>query len=234
MLITDEYIDSLPLDPINAVLKITSDFFEFDRQNASVKERLDEYDSYLELYTFLSVYLEENRILDFEYPILEENRADNINELARFVMTVADGMQAKQSEYRMSRLRDVFRAQLTNSFSYEFTEGDIKHIQEIINDLRERITAYSGFEAGHRARLLSRLEKLQSEIHKKVSDLDRFWGMIGDGGVVIKKFGEDAKPIVDRFRELADIVWRTQARAEELPSDAKSPLLSNKEEKEEA
>jgi hypothetical protein len=76
---------------------------------------------------------------------------------------------------------------------------------------------------------LKRLESLQAEIHKRVPDLDKFWGLIGDAGVVIGKFGKDAKPIVDRIREIADIVWRTQFRAEELPSGTSSPLLEHKD-----
>jgi hypothetical protein len=76
---------------------------------------------------------------------------------------------------------------------------------------------------------LKRLESLQAEMHKRVSDLDRFWGLIGDAGVVLGKFGKDAKPFVDRIRDIADIVWRTQSRAEELPSGTSSPLLENKD-----
>lgn len=68
-------------------------------------------------------------------------------------------------------------------------------------------------------------------MHKKMSDLDRFWGLVGDAGVVLGKFGDDAKPIIDRIRVIAQIVWRTQARAEELPSDAPMELLTSNEEK---
>lgn len=77
--------------------------------------------------------------------------------------------------------------------------------------------------------LLLRLEKVQSEMHKKMSDLDRFWGLIGDAGVALGKFGTEAKPIVDRIREISEIVWRTQARAEELPSNTPLPLLAYKD-----
>jgi hypothetical protein len=83
----------------------------------------------------------------------------------------------------------------------------------------------AGIDDEHRRRLLLRLEKLQSEIHKKVSDLDRFWGMIGDAGVVMRKFGEDAKPIVDRIREMVDIVWRAQSKSEQIEEGPKVPLL---------
>lgn len=98
----------------------------------------------------------------------------------------------------------------------------------MINEIRELIANSNGLEKDHQRRLLSRLEKLQSEMHKKVSDLDRFWGLIGDAGVVLGKLGNDAKPIVDRIKEVADIVWQTQSRSEELPSGTQIPLLSDK------
>ncbi len=38
----------------------------------------------------------------------------------------------------------------------------------------------------------------------------------------------DAKPIVDRIREIADIVWQTQTRAEELRSGTSMPFLEKR------
>jgi hypothetical protein len=58
-----------------------------------------------------------------------------------------------------------------------------------------------------------------------MSSLDKFWGLIGDAGVILGKFGEDAKPFVDRFQEIAQIVWGVQARTEELQSGLRMPLL---------
>ena len=110
-------------------------------------------------------------------------------------------------------------------FCYEFSEGDLNRVQKLVNELRDQISSLSKLSDDHKRRLLARLEKLQSELHKRVSDLDRFWGMIGDAGVVLGKLGKDSKPIVDRIREISEIVWRTQARTEELPSNSPSPLL---------
>ncbi len=128
----------------------------------------------------------------------------------------------------LDKIKNRFEIEIENTFHYEFSEGDIKHIQATINTLRELISNSTKLEQDHRERLLKRLEQLQSEVHKKISDLDRFWGLIGDAGVVLGKIGTDAKPIVDRIRELAEIVWRTQARTEELPSDAPFPRLTSK------
>lgn len=95
------------------------------------------------------------------------------------------------------------------------------------------ISGSNKLEDDHQRRLLAKLEKLQSELHKKVSDLDRFWGLLGEAGVVSGKLGRDAKPIVDRIREIAEIVWRTQARSEQLPSASEFPLLEKRDDADE-
>lgn len=116
---------------------------------------------------------------------------------------------------------------LNKGFFYEFTDGDLNRIQQLINELRDQVSTSTLFDDGHKVRLLRRLETLQAEMHKKVSDVDRLWGLIGDAGIAIGKFGKDAKPFVDRIKELSQITWRTQSRAEELPSGAPNPFLEH-------
>jgi hypothetical protein len=58
-----------------------------------------------------------------------------------------------------------------------------------------------------------------------MSDLDRFWGFVGDAGVVMGKFGNDVKPLKDRIGEMMGLVWKTQAHAEKLSSGSPNPFL---------
>ncbi len=81
----------------------------------------------------------------------------------------------------------------------------------------------------HPAALLKRLERLQQEMHKKVSDLDRFWGLIGDAGVMLGKFGRDARPLVDTIKELTNCIWRAQTCSEQIEYKAMK-LLEEPEE----
>jgi hypothetical protein len=89
------------------------------------------------------------------------------------------------------------------------------------------ITCSEYLDEDMRSILLRRLEALQSELHKMMSSLDRFWGFLGDAGVALGKFGEDARPLFERVRELLEAVWRTQARAEELPTDSPLPEITD-------
>lgn len=89
---------------------------------------------------------------------------------------------------------NLFDQQLGKLPSYKLSEDDISKIQEAINGLRELISKSEFIDSGHKDRLLSRLEKLQVELHKDISDFDMFWGYIVDSGAYLGQFGENAKP----------------------------------------
>jgi hypothetical protein len=167
-------------------------------------------------------------------PNVGHNNTENLKEFIRYVAFVREAIQPLIDDEVGSNRRNQFLSAIDNKrkildkgFFYEFTDGDLKRIQTIINELREQIRESDLFEEDHRRRLLRRLETLQSEMHKKMSDVDRIWGLVGDAGIAIGKFGKDAKPFVDRIRELSQIAWKTQARAEELPSSSTNPLLES-------
>ena len=75
-----------------------------------------------------------------------------------------------------------------------------------MRELRELIRGSSLITDDHKRRLLRRLEAMHAELHKKTSDIDRFWGFIGEAGIAMRKFGEDLAPISERVLELGGIV----------------------------
>lgn len=163
-----------------------------------------------------------------EAPTLTERGQENLTLLTSYLLKeLPDVISGKMATRLLEQSIQKHNNKLKTGFYFEFTDNEVGRINEIIGELRNIISNSSLFDDGHRQRLLKRLEKLQAEIHKKVSDLDRFWGMVGDAGVALGKFGDDAKPIVDRIGELADIVWRAQSKAEGLPTKDPMPLLSH-------
>lgn len=128
---------------------------------------------------------------------------------------------------RSATRQETFSALLGRSFHYDLSEADSSRIQDLINELRALITGSTKFDEDHKRRVLGRLEHLQQELHRRLSNLDRFYGLIGDAGILLGKFGNDAKPFVDRIREIIEIVWRSQAGAEQLPASAKPALLTS-------
>lgn len=186
----------------------------------------ENYKLLLETYALLWS-LQESSLLPVKIPSITiagdvEGECKAIFQNVRRIQGEVRGLTAQRELEKLTR---QYTAALGVRFAYEFTAGDFSRLQKVLNEMRELITAAEGFEEDHRRRLLARLEKLQAELHKRVSDLDHFWGLVGDAGVALGKFGRDAKPLVDRVKEVVGIIWRTQSRAEELSSDTPLPLL---------
>ena len=227
MLFTDEFVESLREEPVRGTITLCDTVFEYLDYNNSWTD--DEFTVLLEGYSLLVEVIEAGLLpVNIEYPTILNSGASECPKLYEFLQHVKSVCAAEESKLRIASLRNRFRVSLGSGFVYEFSQGDLERIQDLVNQIRDLISNTTYFEKEHQQRLLGRLERLQSEMHKKVSDLDRFWGLIGDAGVVVGKLGKDAKPIVDRIREIADIVWRTQSRAEELPSGTKLPQLEGK------
>lgn len=229
MVFSDNLFDMLPDDLTEAVSIICRQFFEYEemaRAAVSMNDELaDYYESLIDAYAGLEAFILSNGI-GFPIPELTTNRQDNIRKIRDFFYNVHNQNLAIVSENTLNSARYKYKAKMGQVFGYEFTEGDINRLQGLINELRDQITANPVFSEDHRRRLLARLEKLQAELHKKMSNLDRFWGLVGEAGIVLGKFGTDVKPIIDRIREVADIVWRTQSISEGLPTGMPRPTLA--------
>lgn len=224
---TESFLDSLSDNPLEAAHEMCIEFQNIHREIPNDTEE-ENYDSYVQGYAAIEALIE-TFALPFDLPDLGDNKQSNIDTIAEFVHQVYSKLDRQMANLSLSLARDKFRARFGISLAYEFTSGDLERIQELINELRDLIATSEVFDAKHKDRVLKRLEALQREVHKKMSSLDKFWGLIGDAGVALGKFGRDAKPFVDRIREITQIVWRTQARAEELPSGTPLPLLTEGE-----
>lgn len=228
-MLSQKFLNEIPKDLILGGKYIITSFFSFQILNSANRKLHDDYIEYYFLFeSFLKGY-------GYEFtPIkISEIKTINIKYITDFFTEINAEFENLRTNDFISDTRNRFDIMFNNTFIYEFTQGDLDRVQELITELRDEITKSELFEEKHRQRLLRRLEKLQSELHKKVSDFDRYWGLIGDAGVVIGKFGSDVKPIVDRIKELVGIVWNTQVIAEELPIGTKIPFLTSGEEKKE-
>jgi len=132
-----------------------------------------------------------------------------------------DGKIIKQFDEKKKKRA---RTKVKKEFAYEFTKRDLKRTQLLLNELRELISESKEIDEAHRYRLLAKLEAMQSELHKRVSNFDRFWGFFVESGLYLGKFGKAVKPLTDRIKELAKILLKTQSKAERLPAPPELPL----------
>jgi hypothetical protein len=220
----EEFIANLPTDPIDGAIRIHNRFVEMDRR-LSQEQELIHYDAYLDSFILITTYCDAKRLPFKTPPPITDDARHTIDNIKDYFQYLGKELDTQQTRTITEQRRTKYALLFSQGFHYEFSEGDLQRVQQLINELRTRITASKLFDEGHRVRVLQRLEKLQSELHQKMADLDKFWGLVGDAGIVLGKLGKDAKPFVDRIREIADIIWRTQTRSEALPSSAPFPQL---------
>lgn len=221
----DDFIETLPEGGIEAIAAVCEEFIKEDRR-LGAEQRLKNFEKYIEAVAMIEM-LSSSKEISLNIPKLSTKDESYLNTIVRFFFDTAEEFKEKKTNLTLEKAREKYRLKFEVGFLYQFSDGDLSRIQNLINELRNSISTSNIFEENHKERLLKRLESLQKTLHKKMSNLDSFWGLIGDAGVTLGKFGTNAKPFVDRIREITQIIWRTQARSEELPSGAEFPLLSD-------
>jgi hypothetical protein len=209
-MLSDEFFANLDSDPMIALNTVCLEYLQNE----------ESVDNYLEAYAVIEVMVETN-----DMSIDMKNFDIDDAQLSVKIKTWINVVYIKTSQYiqsvdrtkALAGFRDKAKISIGKSFVYEFSDADYDRTQELINTLRDQFTKSTLFTPEHRQRLLKRLEKLQSEFHKKVSTLDGFFALAGEAGVVIGKFGKDVKPMVDTIKSITGIVMKTQAKAEGVP-----------------
>ncbi len=222
----EDFINNLSDDPVKGILEITQRIINIP--NAEYQSYMSNFTLYKDLLEAYGLLLSLNGVVNIpNLPKvdIDESHIDNMKKIKAFAINLNKSVERKVSLSIVSELKSKYDIKYGNVFRYDFTEGDLKKIQKLIDEARNIITESDQIEDEFKRRLLKKLEKLQSELHKKVSDLDRFYGFIGDMGVLFGKFGNDIKPLIDRFSEIIKIVWRTQAITEQLESDSPAFFL---------
>lgn len=230
MYFDEEFLKSLPDDWTYAVQKIANKFENLMQINRN--NRAKQYSIVQEVQLFLTVYCRKKE-LKYNVPKLTGTHPANIVNVKNFIAKLCKDSQKhinKQAEaQKLNHYKNVFEITLGDVFHFEFTEGDLERIQQLINELRDLISKTKELKQKHKQRLLSKLNKLQSEFNKKMTDLDRALGFIIEASVVLRRVGENIKPLTDRIGELAGIVLSTQNRAYDLASNLPFKLLGQSE-----
>lgn len=227
--IPNEIIDRIQSEPLQAAAAACN--FAINEVQHIIEWGPLQHELLLEGFALISA-MEEAGLIEFiaSPGYIEGDRDGDCSAISIFLTDVLNELDQQLASHKLESLKKKFAGIIASTFAYEFTEGDVARIQTLINELRELIGTNDELEDQHKRRLLKRLEKLQSEMHKKMSDLDHFYGLTVECSVMLKKVGGNLKPIVDRISEITKITWATQSRAEDLPSGSEPPLLGSDDE----
>lgn len=224
----DSFSNNLPDDPVLAGRAICEEFLSFHKSLPSGKA-IENYDGYVKFLGLFSGFCAAKEIV-YKFPNLTGNIMINIEKIYCFFRSIEKSLEEKTTEKTtkgiLSQAKEKYTSRFSGGLVYAFSDGDLKQIQNRINELRKYLSESELFDEDHRRRLIIKLENFQAELHKKMSSLDVFWGLFGEAGVALGKLGKEAKPFTDRIQDIVKIGWRAQARAEELSSDSLPPLLN--------
>ena len=156
---------------------------------------------------------------------LSDNAENNVGEIIQRFKNWKNVIRGRFSTKNYDEYLGKFEEALGTGFFYELSNDDISVIQEHIDKLRSLISETELLDEDYRRRLLRRLEILQAELHKRVSDFDHYYGMAVEIYVLAKKYGEGMSQILNEFKEILRIVFRSHSEREQLPAGEELPLL---------
>ncbi len=232
MYFDEEFLKSLPDDWSYAFQKIYNKFLEAVHNYKLEDDRY--YYIIEEAHILLKVFCEKKLPKrKYHVPNLTGTRKANVENILRFFNNLAaeslQYIEKQNNAKKLKHYKNVVEIAFEDVFHFEFTEGDLERIQQLINELRDLISKTKELKQKHKQRLLIKLEKLQTEFDKKMTTLAQVLEAIIEIGVNLGRFGKDIKPLTDRIGELANIILSAQKRAYELPSSLPFKLFGQLE-----
>jgi len=209
---SDAFIQTLPKDNMLAIQAVCSEFKKI--LNAPITDGVDQI---LNGYALLEAL---NKARNLQLKLIEQlpsTDADAVNLIIKFVTELQDTIKV---EVRLLQAKEKYLQLLNSGFYYEFSKGDIELIKQSIKELREKIQLSKEIDDDHKARILKRLNDLDSEINLKMTNLDKAYALIIEAQILVHKLGEVSQPYITLIRRIVNIAWRAEARAEGLSSDS--------------
>jgi hypothetical protein len=222
----DEFFTSLPPDSLDAAAMIAEQFFTaVDKWDETIREKRSA--EFIQAMQALRSFSKAHG-LDLHNsspPELSDNPAGNANAVLQWFGEARKKIAININKRTLTHAMEHYDQVFAYRHVIELDDSEIERIQSLINEMRNTLNAAKAIDEKHKERLLQRLERLQSELHKRMSNVDRFWGFLGDMGVALGKFGKDAEPLFAQARKMLEIIYGAQRRQARLPGPAQLPQL---------
>lgn len=171
-------------------------------------KRLERFEDKIEVFCLLQTFCEKS---GFKLNFPSFTSSNNVNESR--INDFLDSNYPIVTKYKADAQYDL----LFNS-PIIADENTKQEIQAILRQLHEAIQQTEDVTPEHKDRLLDRVNSLQREFDKAISDWDLALGKIGRLGMTVKKVCEDAKPILDPINKLIGIIDRVTSEDDKLPT----------------
>ncbi len=205
----DTFFDQLPADPILAAHRICEAFCAFDC-NIPDKDKQGFLEHYLTALGAFQAFADAY-VLNFDFPELSGDREKNTREIRQFFITLRDALDAEVAKLTVEQAKHRFTGRFAPASYFEFSDENLKKLRLLFTSIRYEVERLTGLREEMRWRLLRKLENSECKLQKRLPDLDRLWGFMGEARVILGTTDEDTKLILDRINEIARITRITQA-----------------------
>jgi len=224
----DEFFNTLPSDPIVAAHKISNAFCIFDGgiPDRNKQEFLEHYLTAMGAFqAFADAYA-----LNFDFPELSGDREHNTREIRKFFYTLRDALDAEVARLTVEEARSKFSNRFARISYFEISDDNLKKLQLLFSSIRYEVERNQSLSEDVRWRILKKLELTEAKTQRKMVDLDRLWGFMGEIRVILTGSGtansnNDTRTILDRINEIARITRIVQAN---LISSAPEKTAANR------
>lgn len=103
-------------------------------------------------------------------------------------------------------------------------QSEMKTVQNLLASVREIVFSSRDLDGKHKARILRRVSQVEKELLEPRSKLDIVLAAASDIGDTIFQLGNDAKPAVERMKEVADIARKNSSEVK-LSGPEENPKL---------
>lgn len=200
-------LSHLPADNFEALAVLCTEFERFDGHARQVSEQ---HDDYVEALGIFRAFGAARGAKLPPFPEIGAQRQENISKISAYFAQLRNTVRAELISRNARGHFDAKTEEYLSLFSrvpmYEFGEADYQRAQELMSELRELFRTSALLDEDQQRRLLRKLDNMRSEFNKKTTDIDRFWGFLGEASIAMRKFGADLEPIAGRVQELARIV----------------------------
>ncbi len=205
----------LPADNVEALAGLCTEFERFD---GFARDLPEHHDDYVEALSILRAFARAREAKLEAFPEIGPQRRQNILNIKGYFTQLRNMAHSQLAERHAKGYFDSKTEEYLLLFSklpvYEFGESEFKRVHELIRELGDLFRATTLVSDDQKSRLLRKLEAMRRELHRKTTDIDRFWGFLGEAAIAMRKYGEDLKPVADRVLELSALITATIFRKE--------------------
>ena len=232
---SEEFLSQLPANPVPGLEQLIEKFNEWETRNrAKLKKTPDFGGAYPEMvraYAVLQAYTEAHE-LEIVFPDLNvNNKEENVGHIIKAfhhsAKNTLNQLRMMEDKLEFETIKEEYVQKFGHCFAFQFSDGDLRKTQNLLRLLDQIVDRSEYLDECDKLRLKDRAHRSLQVLHKKSVNLDPIWGLIGDAGVVISRYGSQADSIANRIFEIIEIIWRTQAITENLESGINNPFLGD-------